>query len=618
MDLTTTAYGTWNGGRFMHFGLALDEDAYRGAIRHAYESGIRTFMTADTYGSGEADTMLGQALEGIPRDSYCLVGAVGHDFYKGKRFGAKGFPRFTDPRLRGEDEYGSYIKQAVADSARRCETDHFDMVMLHNPDSIGYTSQAVWDGMEAIKKDGLTEMLGLAPGPANGFTLDVLQCFEEQHERIDWAMLILNPLEPWPGRLPLDAAEKFDIKVVTRVVDHGGLFHDDVKPGHKFARNDHRQFRPVGWVEQGCEKIDAMRPTAEKHGLSMLHFACAWNLSHPAVKSVVPTIIQEMGGDARPISEKIAEFAQLNGKQLEKEECEAIAKIGDNTGCMPLKGGSRQYLGKPQADQWPVTEELEKVARQWNIDPDRDLYCPEDPRDLREKGMPKRGVPQATDCRLYVQLQVFTGIGRDGGSEQVVVDAVKASGLSAVVYANVNDPRGIGVLTLTEDPADFAGAGRDLFRGEAFADLELLPDMTMIGRTYGFGREDNIRHWMLRRPLETALNPEWPWAIWYPLRRKGSFYQLSKKEQSAILREHGTIGFHYGGAGYAGDVRLESFGLDRDDNEFVLGLHGPELTWLSKLIATMRPTVQTSRYMDKLGPFFVGKVIYRSEIPKVG
>src|SRR6185503_12211050 len=63
--------------------------------------GIDTVITADTYGAGEADVLLGRALAGVPRDRYSLAGAVGHDFYEGKRDGAKGFPRFTDPRLRG-------------------------------------------------------------------------------------------------------------------------------------------------------------------------------------------------------------------------------------------------------------------------------------------------------------------------------------------------------------------------------------------------------------------------------------------------------------------------------------------------------------------------------------
>src|SRR6476646_8446087 len=97
MDLTTTAYGTWSGGRFMHFGETLPEDRFLGCIRTAYEAGIRTFVTSDVYGAGRADQLLGEALVGYDRSSYCLVGTIGHDFYEGQRDGSRGYPRFTDP-----------------------------------------------------------------------------------------------------------------------------------------------------------------------------------------------------------------------------------------------------------------------------------------------------------------------------------------------------------------------------------------------------------------------------------------------------------------------------------------------------------------------------------------
>ena len=89
----------------MHFGEPLDDDRFIALVRRAYDKGIRTFLTADVYGAGEADTLLGRALAGTPRDSYCLVGAIGHDFYHGQRDGAKGFPRFTSSALRKPREY---------------------------------------------------------------------------------------------------------------------------------------------------------------------------------------------------------------------------------------------------------------------------------------------------------------------------------------------------------------------------------------------------------------------------------------------------------------------------------------------------------------------------------
>src|ERR687890_1173056 len=259
-DLTHTAVGTWSGGRFMRFGEPPDDERLAALVRPG--GGIDTVITADAYGAGEADVLLGAALTGVPRESYALVGAIGHDFYEGEREGAKGFPRFTDPRLRGPDGYADYVRMAAERSLERIGADAFDLLLLHNPDRTGYTSPVVWDALAAVRDDGLTAMLGVAPGPANGFTLDLIDCLERFGALIDWAMVILNPLEPWPGELVLPAAREHGVQLITRVVDYGGLFWDDVRPGHEVARRDHRGFRPGGWVEAGRERLERMRAVA--------------------------------------------------------------------------------------------------------------------------------------------------------------------------------------------------------------------------------------------------------------------------------------------------------------------------------------------------------------------
>jgi len=380
MDPTTTAIGTWSGGRFMHFGEPLEDARLRALVRPG--DGIDTVITADVYGAGEADRMLGEALAGVERDSYCLIGAIGHDFYTGERDGAKGFPRFTDPRLRGADEYADYIRMATERSLERCGVERFDVLLLHNPDRVGYSSPAVWDGMEAVREAGLTRLLGVAPGPANGFTLDLIDCLERFASQIDWAMIILGPMEPWPGELVLEAAAAHEVSLITRVVDYGGLFHDDVLPGHAFAEYDHRKFRPDGWVQAGREKLELMRPFAERHGLSMLQLACAWNLAQPAVRCVAPTLIQESGANARPVEDKRAELAALAtltdggagaASLLGDDELQAIREIGENAGCMALKGASLEHEGASLADRWGIDGELAGIAERWRIDPASDL-----------------------------------------------------------------------------------------------------------------------------------------------------------------------------------------------------------------------------------------------------
>ena len=291
MQPSHTALGTWSGGRFMHFGESLSDERLEALLRPG--DGIDTVITADAYGAGEADRLLGRALQGVPSESYSLVGAVGHDFYEGTRRGSKGYPRFTDPELRGADGYADYLRMATERSLERIGASAFDVLLLHNPDRTGYSSPEVWEGMAALRREGLVHALGIAPGPANGFTLDVIDCLERFGEIIDWAMVILNPMEPWPGQLVLPAARRHGVRVICRVVDYGGLFWDDVRPGHAFAESDHRLFRPDGWIESGRARLEQMRPIAERHGLTPLQLACAWDLAQEPVECVAPTLISE-------------------------------------------------------------------------------------------------------------------------------------------------------------------------------------------------------------------------------------------------------------------------------------------------------------------------------------
>ena len=233
-----------------------------------------------------------------------------------------------------------------------------------------------------------------------------------------------------------------------------------------------------------------------------------------------------------------------------------------------------------------------------------------EPPDLSERGGLKNGAPQRSDDRLFMQLLAFGGC-RD---IRAVADAFAESRLSGVIYEDLNDPRGIAVLALSEDPNNFIDSLRPLFGRAPFDSLELKPDYTMFGRTYSIGYEPDLRETLIDRPRRTVLNPDWRWATWYPLRRSGRFSQLSPEEQRTILAEHGAIGMTFGAADLAHDVRLACHGLDRDDNDFVIGLIGKDLFPLSAVVQAMRKTQQTSLYLDRLGPFLVARAIWQSPL----
>ena len=142
------------------------------------------------------------------------------------------------------------------------------------------------------------------------------------------------------------------MKVITRVVDYGGLFWGDLSPETPMGEHDHRSFRPEGWIDRGLERLERMRPYAGGAGLTPMQLACAWNLAHPAVACVVPTLIQEAGDGARPIEDKRHELAALPDAGLSPEDVAAIREIGDNAGSMRLKGASAEHEGPEKPDRW--------------------------------------------------------------------------------------------------------------------------------------------------------------------------------------------------------------------------------------------------------------------------
>jgi hypothetical protein len=232
-----------------------------------------------------------------------------------------------------------------------------------------------------------------------------------------------------------------------------------------------------------------------------------------------------------------------------------------------------------------------------------------EPPDLSERGGLKHGEPQRSDTRLFMQLMAFGGC-RDVGAAARHLTGVP---VACVLYEDLNDPHGIAVLAVTEDPNQFVDVVRPLLARGPFEGLVLKPDYTMFGRTYALGYEPDLRDSLIDRPRRTVLNPAWRWATWYPLRRSGRFSQLSPEEQRTILAEHGAIGMTFGAADLVHDVRLACHGLDRDDNDFVIGLIGKDLFPLSAVVQAMRKTQQTSLYLDRLGPFFVGRVAWQSD-----
>ncbi|MGH2537621.1 MAG: chlorite dismutase family protein [Candidatus Promineifilaceae bacterium] len=207
-----------------------------------------------------------------------------------------------------------------------------------------------------------------------------------------------------------------------------------------------------------------------------------------------------------------------------------------------------------------------------------------------------------------MQLLAYGGCGDPGP----LATALQGAGLPAALYEDANDPQGVALLTFSEEPEFFVGELRRFLNRPPFSALPPKPEYTMFGRTYALGHEEDLEQALLCRPRQRVCNPAWPWAIWYPLRRAGSFEHLPAAEQRVILAEHGGVGRSFGKAGLGYDVRLACHGLGKNDNDFIIGLVGSALYPLSAIVQRMRKTRQTALHLERLGPFFVGRAVWQA------
>ena len=99
-----------------------------------------------------------------------------------------------------------------------------------------------------------------------------------------------------------------------------------------------------------------------------MQLACAWNLAHPAVECVAPTLIEEPGSD-KPIERKREELAAVPARSpLSPGEVDEIRAIGDNSGSMLLKGATPDHEGAEAPDRWAVGAAQAEVAERWGIE----------------------------------------------------------------------------------------------------------------------------------------------------------------------------------------------------------------------------------------------------------
>lgn len=250
-------------------------------LHRAFDLGITLYDSADTYGNGRADTLVGKAFADR-RDRVTIATKVGYDFYAhpNARRGQQEIPQNADP---------AYIRQAVERSLERFGTDVLDLVVFHNAKAEHVADDALWEAFEGLKQAGKIRHWGAALGPSNGYLFEGLDVIRER--RVTSLQLINNILEPFPGQILTEAAEQSGrTGIMVRVPHSSGMLEGHYTADTEFARNDHRRHRPRSWLINGLQKLESLRFLHEERGMTLGQAALKWLLASPAVMTTLPNI----------------------------------------------------------------------------------------------------------------------------------------------------------------------------------------------------------------------------------------------------------------------------------------------------------------------------------------
>jgi aryl-alcohol dehydrogenase-like predicted oxidoreductase len=256
--------GPWaEGGQPLGWGVVDDEESVR-AVRRALDLGVTFFDTADTYGAGHSERILGRALAGR-RDGAVIATKWGYTFDEAAR------------QATGEDSSPAYLRRAVQDSLRRLDTDRIDLYQLHLGDLSVPRAEALIGTLQDLVADGLVRAYGWStdrPERASVLGHGAPGATAVQHT--------LSVLRDAPELLAV--CDKYDLASVNRGPLGMGLLTGKYTSGSTLPRDDVRGIAP-GWLEwfrggrpapEWLRRVGAVRGALTADGRTLAQGALGW------------------------------------------------------------------------------------------------------------------------------------------------------------------------------------------------------------------------------------------------------------------------------------------------------------------------------------------------------
>lgn len=309
LQVSEVGFGLWTVSTGW-WGTYTDDQAVA-LMREALEQGITLFDAADTYGNGRSEELIAKAF-GDKRDEIVIATKIGYDFinHGDERRGQREIPQDFRPEA---------IRKATDAALARLNTDHIDLLQLHNIRMEQVEDDAIWETLEDLRTEGKVGHYGVALGPAIGWLAEGVLAVRRRKPAI--LQHIYNILEPHPGRTIQNAAREVgaDTMFLIRVPHSSGMLEGKYTAETVFPPNDHRNHRPRSWLLNGVKKIEQLR-FLEKGGQRTLgQAAILWLLADEHTASVLPNIYD---------AEQIQEFAAASEKTpLTQDEMDQIDQL---------------------------------------------------------------------------------------------------------------------------------------------------------------------------------------------------------------------------------------------------------------------------------------------------
>jgi aryl-alcohol dehydrogenase-like predicted oxidoreductase len=299
-------FGAWTIG-LDWWGKKIDDDEAIRMLKRAYDLGINFFETADMYGKGKSERLIGQAFNGM-RDEVVYSTKWGYDMYNAEQIGHSELPQKHDTE---------FLQFALGKSLERLQTDYVDVYSLHNPKMDAIKNNALFAALDNLVDKGTIRSHGAALGPAIGWKDEGLEAIRSRN--ITCLQTVYNILEQDPGRDFMRDAERHDVSIMVRVPDASGLLTGKVTADTKFDKNDHRSFRKQEFIMEAMQKIENMKPIAKGKGWNITELAIKFILSQKQISVVLPTMIS---------IEEIEMFASISdGKYLNTSEAAIVEEM---------------------------------------------------------------------------------------------------------------------------------------------------------------------------------------------------------------------------------------------------------------------------------------------------